>query len=174
MVKAVTKYSPRHVEAVCPQFQITLKQKLLFSIGIPVSVLLMFLDYRSTGKFPLLFCLITAVLCVLAAYMKFLNFISDPERAYRRSAEKYPNMVSTFIFDDDRILTSLSADGHHGDGEYKYEKVESVCKKDGFFVVRLEQNHLIIFSEDEITIGSSAELAEIFSRFNITADYGNL
>ena len=33
---------------------------------------------------------------------------------------------------------------------------------------------MIIFSEDEITVGSPDELAEIFSRFNITADYGNL
>lgn len=173
MVKVTVKYTPEHFEMMNPQVKITLKQKLFFCIGIPVSFILIFLDFTSTGKFPWLFCAIAAVLCICAALMTFLHNLTDPEKAYQRSMKVYPNMLSTFIFDNDKIVTSLLSDGYHGASEYKYESVESVCKKDVFFVIKLKQNAMIAFREDEITDGSVAELTGIFSRFNITVNYAN-
>ncbi len=173
MVKATVKFTPEHFEIINPQVKITLKQKLFFCIGIPVSFILIFLDFTSTGKIPWLFCAIAAVLCVCAALMQFLHNLTAPEKAYQRSIKEYPNMISTFIFDNNKIVSSLSADGYHGASEYEYKSVESVCKKDVFYVIKLKQNVMLVFREDEITDGSESELTEIFSRFHITVNYGN-
>ncbi|MDE5945718.1 MAG: hypothetical protein K2G63_00210, partial [Oscillospiraceae bacterium] len=137
------------------------KRKIYLIICKIISDILTVINYINSGEMLALFLILTILFVLITAGFYFVSSMTNPERDYNNFKKNYVNSYLTFIFDDDKIITSQSSDSCCGSSEFKYDCVKSVEKINDFFIIKLNQNEMIVFREDEITEGSKSELIKI-------------
>lgn len=171
MVKAELKYTVDHFKAMHTSFKVSLKQKIMIGITIILMASLTIFDLVISGKLSLLFLIATILSCIYAVLLWVLSYMTSPEKSYKNSLKMFPNASVSFIFDDEKFITSQISDTSSGTSEFQYECIESANKKDGFFIIKIKQNQIIVFREDEIIEGSETELSEILKKAGINPQF---
>lgn len=171
MVKAELKYTVAHFKAMNTFFKVPLKQKIMIAITVISLASLTIFDFITTKELSLLFLVASILSGIYAVELCILAYFTSPEKCYKDSLKMFPNASISFVFDDEKIITSQTADNSTGTNEFKYECIESASKKDGFIVIKMKQNQLVVFNENEITEGSETELCEILKKAGINPNF---
>lgn len=171
MVKVEFEYTPAHFRAMNTSFKVSLKQKIMIAITVISLTSLTIFDFITNKKFSILFLVATILSCIYAVLIWTLSYITSPEKGYKDSLKMFPNASVSFIFDDEKIITSQTADTSNGTSEFKYECIESASKKEGFFVIKTKQKQMLVFNENEITEGSETELCKILKNAGINLNF---
>lgn len=161
MIKIEVKFTLGHFKVITNHFKFSLKRKISLMLAIIISALLTFVIFRQTGQIPFLFLILTILFIIITIGFYLISLMTNPERDYSTFQKQYPNSSISFIFDENKIITSQSSDSSCGKSEFTYDSIKSAEKIDNFFVIKLKQNSMIIFREDEIIEGSTSELVQI-------------
>lgn len=161
MIKAKVTLTLDHFKIMTNQFKFSLKRKIYLITCIIISAILTVINYINRGEMFAFFLILTILFVLITAGFYFVSSMTNPERDYNNFKKNYVNSHSTFIFDDDKIITSQSSDDCCGSSEFKYDCIKSAEKINNFFIIKLNQNEMLVFREDEIIEGSEAELIKI-------------